>query len=63
FGARLYHQHCKACGTLSRPQLDDSYAERVAYRIKRRCGVPVVAPLYSSPSRGPHKSHLCEGCK
>jgi hypothetical protein len=63
YNARVYHQRCEACGTVSEPQLDDSYAERVAYRIKIWCGVQMEAPPYSGESKGPHKSDLCEGCK
>jgi hypothetical protein len=34
YNARVYHQRCKSCGGLSQPLLDDSYAERIAYRLK-----------------------------
>lgn len=63
YNARVYHQRCKSCDSLSKPYLDDSYAERVAYRIKKWCGIQMDLPYYSGQSKGPHHSHLCEGCK
>lgn len=45
YNARVYHQSCKSCETPSKPELDSSYAERVAYRIKKWCGVQMDAPL------------------
>jgi hypothetical protein len=36
---------------LSKPILDDSYVERVAYRLKKWCGVELERPEF------------CEGCK
>jgi RNase P subunit RPR2 len=63
YNARVYNQSCKACGRLSTPQLDETYAERIAYRIKKWHGVQMEAPPYSGPSGAPHESDLCEGCK
>lgn len=63
YNARVYHQRCKACNKLSKPKLDESYAERVAYRLKKWCGVQMETPDYFGPSTAPHKSDLCEGCK
>jgi hypothetical protein len=63
YNARVYHQRCQRCNTLSRPVLDDSYAERVAYRIKKWRGVQMNPPDYSGESDGPHRKELCEGCK
>ncbi|KLJ08854.1 hypothetical protein EMPG_15721, partial [Blastomyces silverae] len=64
YNARVYHQRCGGCDSLSRPVLDDSYAERVAYRIKKWNGIFMGAPPpYSSKSKGPHHNDLCEGCK
>lgn len=64
YNARVYHQRCKRCQKLSRPILDHSYAERVAYRIKKWTGVDVDRPPFDGKtSRGPHQSNLCEGCK
>ncbi|KAI9708770.1 MAG: hypothetical protein M1820_003725 [Bogoriella megaspora] len=63
YNARVYHQRCRACNQPSKPKLDDSYAERVAYRLKKWCGVQMERPQYAGQSKAPHKSHLCEGCK
>jgi hypothetical protein len=63
YNARVYHQRCKACNKLSKPKLNESYAERVAYRLKKWCGVQLEKPPHSGVSKGPHERHLCEGCK
>jgi hypothetical protein len=63
YNARVYYQSCKRCRTTSEPQLDYSYAERVAYRLKKWSGVQMEQPPYSGLSNGPHRSDLCEGCK
>jgi hypothetical protein len=63
YNARIYHQRCRECKSLSKPRLNDSYAERVAYRLKKWSGIEVDRPFYSGQSKGPHQSDLCEGCK
>ncbi|RAK82048.1 3CxxC-type zinc finger protein [Aspergillus fijiensis CBS 313.89] len=63
YNARVYHQRCQECKRLSQPILDDSYAERVAYRLKKWSGVKMEAPVYGGESNGPHIRSLCEGCK
>ncbi|EGE86389.1 hypothetical protein BDDG_09334 [Blastomyces dermatitidis ATCC 18188] len=64
YNARVYHQRCRRCDSLSRPVLDESYAERVAYRIKKWDGIFMGAPPpYSFEKNGPHHNDLCEGCK
>jgi hypothetical protein len=63
YNARVYHQRCKVCSWLSQPVLDQSYAERIVYWIKRWSGVRVERPPISHESRGPHNRQLCEGCK
>jgi len=63
YNARVYHQRCLKCNNLSKPRLDDSYAERVAYRLKKWCGIEMDRPSYSGQSKGPHQRNLCEGCK
>ena len=63
YNARVYHQRCKSCNNLSRPVLDESYAERVTYWIKKWNGVEVERPDISGESNSPHNSQLCEGCK
>ncbi|KAK0387724.1 hypothetical protein NLU13_3969 [Sarocladium strictum] len=63
YNAVVYHQRCEKCNSLSIPKLNDSYAERVADRIKRWAGIELERPPYSKKQGLPHKSHLCEGCK
>ncbi|KAE8329360.1 zinc-binding domain-containing protein [Aspergillus sergii] len=63
YNARVYHQRCKVCNSLSRPVLDESYAERVTYWVKQWNGVQVEKPPISGVSKGPHNKELCEGCK
>lgn len=64
YNARVYHQRCKSCNRLSRPILDKSYAERVAYRIKKWSDIQVEAPNFTRRrSAAPHSRHLCEGCR
>ncbi|OJD26517.1 hypothetical protein ACJ73_02098 [Blastomyces percursus] len=61
YNACVYHQRCKSC-SLSRPVLDNSYAERVAYRLKKWHGIETEISVYFGGSKGPHNSRLCEGC-
>ena len=64
YNARVYHQRCKECNALSRPRLDQSYAERVVYWLKTWKGVPMKREERAEKkSEKPHKRHLCEGCK
>ena len=63
YNARVYHQRCQSCNRISRPFLDDSYAERVAYRLKKWSGVEVETPYYAGQSDRPHQRSLCEGCR
>jgi hypothetical protein len=63
YNARVYYQRCKSCEWLSEPILDDPYAERVAYRLKKWCGVAQERPQFSGKSKGPHQERFCEGCK
>ena len=63
YNARVYNQRCQGCNRLGKPRLDNSYAERVAYRLKKWCGINVDGPTYSGKSKRPHQSDLCEGCK
>lgn len=63
YNARVYHQRCKACKSLSRPSLDHSYAERVVYWIKKWNNIWVERPNMSGWSNGPHNRDLCEGCR
>lgn len=64
YNVRVYHQRCNSCEALSRPYLDNSYADRTAYRIKKWCGVQTETPHHvAKKSKGPHDSERCEGCK
>ena len=55
YNARVYNQSCQRCNRLGEPHLDDSYAERVAYRLKKWCGIEGARPIYSGQSNGPHQ--------
>ncbi|CAH0056206.1 unnamed protein product [Clonostachys solani] len=64
YNVRVYHQRCKSCNGLSRPDLDvQSYVDRITYRLKKWNGMEVETPVYSRESKGPHEEDLCEGCK
>ncbi|KAL5000906.1 zinc-binding domain-containing protein [Aspergillus recurvatus] len=63
YNVRVYHQRCKKCTFLSRPKLDESYAERVAYRLKKWHGIEVEQPVCVQKGKAPHVKRLCEGCK
>lgn len=65
YNVKVYHQRCKACNWLAKPNLDNSYAERVAYRLKRWSGVTVETPPFKARNvdRPPHIKILCEGCR
>ena len=64
YNARVYHQCCKSCESVSQPFPDDSYAERIAYRLKKWSGIEMEQPSYNDrTSERPHESALCEGCK
>ena len=68
YNATVYHQRCKACNSLGRPNLNDkSYARRVAYWLKKWCRIKMpekgINQSYVGRSRRPHLSDFCEGCK
>jgi len=63
YNARVYHQLCKNCERLGELELDDSYAERVAYWLLKWNGVELEKPSHAGQSKGPHNKKLCEGCK
>ena len=63
YNARVYYQRCESCNSLSRPELDGSYAERVSYRLAKWSGIAVEEPPYSGRSKRPHQVRLCEGCR
>ena len=64
YNAIVYNQHCKSCDRLGIFRLnEESYVDRIAYRLKRWAGVAVEKPPFREKTRVPHKSDLCEGCK
>ncbi|KAG6355643.1 hypothetical protein INS49_003605 [Diaporthe citri] len=66
YNARVYKQRCRRCNALGDLFLEHggSYAERVAYRIKKWCGVEMEPSTYIvKETKGPHENDLCEGCK
>lgn len=64
YSATVYNQRCKACNHLGTFELDEqSYVDRVAYRLKRWAGVMVAQPDYDRKEMPPHESRFCEGCK
>ncbi|RDW83794.1 3CxxC-type zinc finger protein [Aspergillus mulundensis] len=68
YNARVYHQRCSACKWIVRPELDGrdgTYAERIAYRLKKWSGVQVER-VYRDPmppGHALHRAKLCEGCR
>ncbi|KAF2744791.1 hypothetical protein M011DRAFT_470102 [Sporormia fimetaria CBS 119925] len=64
YNAVVYNQRCQSCKTLGRLAIDEeSYVERVAYRLKKWAGVHVQRPEYGGSGGPPHMRDLCEGCK
>ncbi|KAL2130338.1 hypothetical protein VTI74DRAFT_6589 [Chaetomium olivicolor] len=65
YNAVVYKQRCKLCEKLGVLRLDEnSYVERVAYRLKKWAGIRMDQPEFNGQKHGPpHESHLCEACK
>ncbi|KAK4155742.1 zinc-binding domain-containing protein [Chaetomidium leptoderma] len=65
YNAVVYKQCCKSCDKLGTMRIDEnSYVERVAYRLKKWAGISMDTPEYNGPKVGPeHESDFCEGCK
>ncbi|KAL4885684.1 zinc-binding domain-containing protein [Aspergillus karnatakaensis] len=65
YNVRVYHQRCKRCNWVSRPELEEeSYVDRVTYRLKKWNGVKGMdQPMHKGESQGPHDRKRCEGCK
>jgi len=60
----VYNQRCRSCNEMGTLTLDEnSYVERVAYRLKKWAGVTMEEPFYEEKKGLPHKIELCEGCK
>ncbi|KAH7245277.1 zinc-binding domain-containing protein [Fusarium tricinctum] len=63
YNARVYLQRCKRCKSLGQLKLnEESYIDRVAYRIKKWNGIEMELPMWSRTSERPHEEDLCEGC-
>lgn len=66
YNARVYHQRCKKCKSPCEPELaENSYVERVVYRLKKWGGLRVRnRPFFRGQgNKRPHWRDLCEGCK
>jgi len=64
YNAVIFNQRCKACNALGVFKVDeDSYAERVVYRLRVWADIPVPRPPYSGKATDPHETEFCEGCK
>jgi len=64
YNAVVYNQRCNSCNLLGSLKVDEeSYVERIAYRLKKWAGVSVEQPPFSGQSRGPHDEERCEGCR
>lgn len=64
YNAVVYHQHCQDCDKLGEFFIDeDSYVDRVAYRLKVWAGLSPERPPYNEgQTKDPHVEELCEGC-
>lgn len=64
YNAVVFNQRCRSCNKLGTMTLDEnSYVERIAYRLKRWAGVKVERQYHVERAGSPHKADLCEGCK
>lgn len=63
YNAVVWHQRCRKCDTFGQLMLDDTYAMRVAYRLRRWFRKPVKQVTYSEGKNPAHEEELCEGCK
>jgi hypothetical protein len=64
YNAVVFKQRCKSCQQLGALRLDEnSYVERVVYRLKKWAGIYVERPDYDGKLGPPHERALCEGCK
>ena len=64
YDAVVFKQRCRACEQLGAMRIDEnSYVERVAYRLKKWAGIHQETPENRPPRGPPHESDLCEGCK
>jgi hypothetical protein len=64
YNAVVFNQRCKSCEMLGNLTLDEeSYVDRVAYRLKKWAGITMERSYVNSEQGPPHESTLCEGCK
>ncbi|KAI0008983.1 zinc-binding domain-containing protein [Xylariaceae sp. FL0662B] len=64
YNATVFSQRCRSCNTFGAFTLDEnSYIERVAYRLKKWAGVQVEKQRYTEERGPPHRRKLCEGCR
>jgi len=63
YNAKVYHQRCLRCNNFSKSHLDDSYAEKVTYHLKKWCKMKMNRFFYSDQSEDSYLSNLCEKCK
>jgi hypothetical protein len=64
YNAVVFNQRCRSCNGLGSLVLDeDSYVDRVAYRVRKWAGVPTGRQHYGESRGPPHESSLCEGCQ
>lgn len=64
YNAVVFNQRCKSCQKLGSMTInEESYIDRVTYRLKKWAGVEVEKPQFNRREGPPHARHLCEGCK
>jgi len=64
YDAEVFNQRCRTCNCLGKLTLDEqSYVDRVVYRLKRWAGIATDRPPYTQKASPPHRSALCEGCR
>jgi hypothetical protein len=64
YTAVVFNQRCEFCHWLGNLKIDEqSYIDRVAYRLKKWAGVPLEQKTYIRKETPPHRRDLCEGCK
>lgn len=64
YTAMVFNQRCNSCEHLGTLKMDQqTYIERVAYRLKKWAGVAVARPRFKEKIGPPHEKEFCEGCK
>ncbi|KAK4096761.1 hypothetical protein N658DRAFT_480107 [Parathielavia hyrcaniae] len=64
YDAVVFMQRCRSCEKIGALKLEEnSYVDRVVYRLKKWAGVETETPEYSGGLGPPHEEDLCEGCK